>query len=394
MHEKTNFRTARPWAPGRRRLAALCAAGAAALLAAGCSSSGGTSSAGAAAATGAAAASGETAGCVATATARANAAQAPMTLAAIDKVDGSAAKGKTFAVISETSVPDTVAEANGTQQALALAGAKTLIYYGQGLPDTITQDFQSAVTQHVAAIVTFGIPPTVFPSGYAVAKAAGVPVVAAADGDPQQPLTGGVTSLATESNAQVGAIQADYALAHTGCKLHTVVVYTNSTSSNVDLLNGVTAEVKKLCPPGDCSVDPLNVSAATFPTTLAGQMSTTLQHTPGINYLISAADSFVPYMLQGRNALGSTVPVIGDTGTALATAIAGNGETADVVFLPGTELGYYYADAVMGAAAGTPKNVTLPVRLLDSSNWGTNAVTARAQGQAGFQAAFEKAWGL
>jgi ribose transport system substrate-binding protein len=394
MHEKTNFRTVRPWAPGRRRLAVLCAAGAA-LLAAGCSSSGGTSGAGAASsATAAAASGGAAASCVATATAHANAAQAPMTLAAIDKVDASAAKGKTFAVISETSVPVTVAESNGMQQALALAGAKTLIYYGQGLPDTITQDFQSAVTQHAAGIVTFGIPPTVFPAGYAVAKAAGVPVVAAADGDPQEPLTGGVTSLATESSAQIGAIQADYALAHSGCKLHTVVVYTNSTSSNVDLLNSVTAEVKKLCPPGYCSVDPLNVSAATFPTTLAGQVSTTLQHTPGINYLISAADSFVPYMLQGRNALGSTVPVIGDTGTALAAAIAGSGETADVVFLPGTELGYYYADAVMGTAAGTPKNQTLPVRLLDSANWGTNAVTAQAQGQAGYQAAFEKAWGL
>jgi hypothetical protein len=38
--------------------------------------------------------------------------------------------------------------------------------------------------------------------------------------------------------------------------------------------------------------------------------------------------------------------------------------------------------------------VTLPVRLLDSANWGTNAVTALAQGQAGYQAAFEKVWGL
>jgi ribose transport system substrate-binding protein len=400
MHEKTNFRTVRPRARGRRRLAGLCAAGAAALLAAGCSSSGGTSgasttsSAGASSAAAVAASGGTTAGCVAKATARANAAQAPMTLAAIDKVDASTAKGKTFAVISETSVPDTVAESNSTQQALALAGAKTLIYYGQGLPDIITQDFQSAVTQHVAAIVTLGIAPGIFPSGYAVAKAAGVPVVAAGDGDPQEALTGGVTSLATESNAQIGTIQADYALAHSGCKLHAVMAYTNSTSANVDTLNGVTAEVKKLCPPGDCSVDPLNVSAATFPTTLAGQVSTTLQNTPGINYLISAADAFIPYMIQGRNVLGSTVPLVGSIGDALAPAIAGNGETADVVWLPGTELGYYYAGALMDAAAGTPKNVTLPVRLLDSSNWGTNAVTARAQGQAGFQAAFEKAWGL
>ena len=101
MHEKTIFRTARPWTPGRGRPAGWCAAGAG-------------SSTGAAAASGGAAAS-----CVA-ARARANAAGAPLTLAAINEVGAAAVGGKTFAVMSETSVPDAVAESNSTQQALAL----------------------------------------------------------------------------------------------------------------------------------------------------------------------------------------------------------------------------------------------------------------------------------
>ena len=317
-----------------------------------------------------------------------------MTLGAIGKADASAMKGKTFALIPQTAVASINGVDDATQQALATVGAKTVILNGQGLPDVITQAFQTAVTERVAGIVTLGIPPAVFPAAYAVAKAAGVPVVAVDNGDPAGPLTGGVSSLVSESSEQEGVIQADYALAQSGCKLHGVVVYANASSSNVEFLDGVTAEVKKLCPPGDCSVDPLNLDVATFPTTLPGQVSTTLQHTPGINYLLSSADTFVPYILQGRNALGSTVPVVGTLGDGLAKAIAGDGETADVVWLPDSELGYYIAGAVMDAAGGTPKSVTLPVRLLDSGNWGTDADTARAQGQAGFQAAFEKAWGL
>jgi ribose transport system substrate-binding protein len=400
MHGMSVFRRVRAWAPGRRRLAGLCVAGAAALLAAGCSSSGGTSgasttsSAGASSAAAVAAPGGATAGCVAKATARANAARAPMTLGTINKVDTAAAKGKTFAVISETSVPDTVAESAAMQQALALVGAKTLIFNGQGLPDVITQDFQSAVTQHVAGIVTLGIAPTVFPSAYAVSKAAGVPVVAANTGDPQIPLVDSVAAVVTESSVQSGAIEADYALAHTGCKLHAAVIYSSTTVSNADLLNALTAEVKSLCPT-NCTVDPVTLSLSTFPTTLAGQVQTTLQHSPDINYLISAADSFVPYMLQGRNTLGSTVPVIGATGTALAQAIAGDGEVADVEWPPYAVQGYFFADAVMGAAAGTPKNQTLPVRLVDSSNWGTSdAVSTQFPDLAGYEAAFKKAWGL
>jgi len=317
-----------------------------------------------------------------------------MALATINQVNASAMRGKTFAVIALTSVPSTQEESVAMQQALAMAGAKLLIFSGQGLPDVITQDFQSAVTQHAAGIVTLGINPAVFPAAYAVSKAANIPVVAASTGEPQAPLTDGVGSLVTVDSAQIGALQADYALEHTGCKLHAAVIYTSASKNTLDQLNAVTAEVKSLCP-ASCSVDPVPGDIATFPTTMSGQVQTTLQHSPDINFLISTSDSFVPYVIQGRNALSSTVPVIGCTGTALDKAIAGDGETADVEWPPNTVLGYYFAGAVMSAAAGTPKSQTLPVRLVDSTNWGTSAAdSAQYPELTGYQAAFKKAWGL
>jgi ribose transport system substrate-binding protein len=391
MHEKSIFRTVNQCVSPRRRLAVLCAGIAAAVLTGGCSSAGGGSSTSSA---GTAPLSGAASNCVATATAHTQAAMAPMKLGTPNQVDGSAMKGKTFAVIDLTFTPATVPEGDAMQQALATVGAKTIIFDGQGEPDVVAQDFQAAIAQHAAGIVTLGIDPTTFPSAYASAKAANVPVVAANTGDPQAALAGGVAALVTVDATQIGTLQADYALAHTDCKLHAAVIYASTSKNTVYDLNGVTAEVKKLCPT-DCSVDPVSISVATFPTTLAGQVQTTLQHSPDINYLLSTSDSFNPYMIQGRKALGSQVPIIGAQGSGLAAAIAGDGVTVDVMWPPNAVVGYYFADAIMGAAASAPKNQALPLRLVDSSNWGTSAtVNAQYPDLAGYQAAFKKAWGL
>jgi ribose transport system substrate-binding protein len=390
MDKKSIFRTVNQCVSPRRRLAALCAGITAAVLAGGCSSAGGSS----ASSTGTAPLSGAASNCVATATAHAQAAMAPMKLGTPNQVDGSAMKGKTFAVIDLTFTPATVPEGDAVQQALATVGAKAIIFDGHGEPDLITQDFQSAIAQHAAAIVTLGIDPTIFPSAYAAAKAANVPVVAANTGDPHAPLAGGVAALVTVDATQIGALQADYALAHTDCKLHAAVIYTSASQNTVYDLNGVSSEVKKLCPT-ECSVDPVSLNVATFPTTLAGQVQTTLQHSPGINYLLSTSDSFNPYMILGRKALGSQVPIIGAQGTGLAAAIAGNGVTADVMWPPNAVVGYFFADAIMSAAASAAKDWVLPLRLVDSSNWGTSAaVNAQYPDLTGYQAAFKKAWGV
>jgi ribose transport system substrate-binding protein len=319
---------------------------------------------------------------------------APMKLGTPNPVDASAMKDKTFAVIDLTFTPATVGTGDGMQQALAEVGAKTIIFDGQGEPTVIAQAFQSAIAQHVAGIVTVGIDPAVFPSAYASAKAANVPAVAANTGNPQAPSVGSVAALVTADATQMGALQADYALAHTQCNLHAAVFYASTAPLTVETMKGTTAEVKKLCPT-NCSLDPVAVSSATFPTTLDGQVQTTLQHSPDINYLLSGADSFVPYIIQGRKALGSEVPVTGTLGDGLAAAIAGDGETADVLEPPPAVVGYYCADTIMGAVAGTPKSQELPLRLVDPSNWGTSAaVNAQFPALAGYQAAFKKAWGV
>ena len=397
MHEKSIFRTVKQCVSPRRRLAALCAAAAAAVLVGGCSSSGGGSTAvnaGTSTPASAASASGAAGSCVATATARASAAMAQTKFDAPSAFNASASKGKKFAVIPLTFTPTTEATGAAVKEALATVGADTIVLSGQGKPDVIAQDFQTAIAQHVAGIITVGIVPAIAPSAFTAAQAAKIPVVLANTGNPRTPLTGGIVAVVTPDAHQQGALEADYALVHTNCNLHAAVFFASTAALSVATKNGVSDEITKLCPTG-CSLDEVPLSAATFPTTLAGQVQATLQHSPNINFLFSTADSFVPYILQGRNALGSQDPVAGTIGDGLPAAIAGSGETADVLQTPAAVTGYYCADAIMRAVAGAPKNQELPIRLVDSSNWGTSAAAnAQFPDLDGYQAAFKKAWGV
>lgn len=319
---------------------------------------------------------------------------APVKIEPPRPLDTSALKGKKFALISFASKNNVVelTNAEGLQQALTSVGATLTTFDGQGRPDVVAQDIRSAIAQHVAGIVDDGWPPSLVPAPVAAAKAANIPVVFSG-AEPNAPLSPGVVANLGDNSLQEGVLQADYALAHTNCKLHAVTIYTSAGSGTRDTTNGAEAEIKQLCP-SDCSLVRVNVDPATFTTTEAGQVETTLQRSPEINYVLSTADLFVPYAIQGLKAVGRNLPIIGDQGVALAAAQAGNGEVADIQQLPGAIWGYYMADSIMRAATGAPRNMAMPVRLLDSSNWGTSAtLDAQFPNYVRIQDAFTKAWG-
>jgi ribose transport system substrate-binding protein len=398
MQQKSIFRTVNRRSSGGGLLV-FCAVTAATVLLGACSSSGTNHSADASTPGSAGAStsgSGGASNCVNTATANTQAASANVKIEAPPSFDASSMKGKTFAFISQTATPQATQEAEGMKEALTAVGANTQIFYGQGKPDVITQDFQSAIAQQVAGIVTGGIGPDSVPAAYAAAKAAKVPVVAAFLGFPTAGVPDGIVAQVSPSSALLAQIQVDYALAQTKCQLHAAYVYTSGTAINVDEYNAAKAEVTKLCPT-DCSLDSVGANVATFKTTMAGQVQTTLQRSPNINFLLTASDTFVPYILQGAKAAGRTgIPIVGALGGSLAAAIAGNGQTADVLPVPFKLFGYMCADAIMRAAAGkTAKNWEPPQRIVDSTNWGTSASDdAQFPELVGAYDAFKKAWGI
>jgi ribose transport system substrate-binding protein len=345
--------------------------------------------------TGSSAAS-STSNCVEQATASVKAASAPLRLITPSAFDTSALKGKKFAYIGLTersSVVTGIGEA--MKEALAKVGATTLIFDGQGTPSVIASDFNSAIAQHVSGIATDGFGLSIVASSLAAAKSAGMPVVDATTGEPNAPATGGLFSNVATDDVQEGVLEADYALAHSDCKVHGVGFDSLTSLPTVDLIRGATAELHRLCPT-NCTFQDIHVNGATYPSTMPGQVENALQRSASINYIFSTSDTYVPYAVQGVKAVGRAVPILGVGGNGLSQAMAGDGQVADVMIYPPDVYGYYVADAVMRAASGQKSvNFDLPLRLVDASDWGSNTSNSvQFPELAGFKNVFYKAWGV
>lgn len=299
-----------------------------------------------------------------------------MEISPLGPFDTSSSRGKTFAMIQFAREGNAVeiASAKALTEALANVGARVIVFDGRGRPDVLLQAFESAIAQNVAGIVADGFDMDLVKTGVAAAAAAKIPVldVGASSTAPVEPL--GVTAYVAVDAARVGALQASYALARTHCKLHTVTMPVSGGSITGNMADGAVAAIKKLCPT-DCSIERLEVNPATFITDLAGQVETTLHRSPDLNYWVTTTDFFTPFILQGMRAVDRQLPLIGGAqGDGLANAIKGtNGMVAATLWPPPEIMGYIYADGILRAVAGVPQNQVTPVRLVDSSNWGTSA---------------------
>lgn len=323
---------------------------------------------------------------------------APMKLEPLGAFDTSSLKGKTFAMIQFAREGNPVSNANARVlgEALASAGAKLVLFDGKGKPDVILQGFNSAIAQNVAGIIADGFAMDLVKTGVAAAAAAKIPVLDVGAGTTTPVEPPGVVAWVAVDAFRVGQLQASYALARTNCHLHTVTMPVSGAPITINMANGAAETIRKLCP-ADCSVEPLEVNPGTFITDLAGQVSTTLQRSPDLNYWITTTDFFTPFILQGMRAADRKLPIVGGAqGDGLAGAMAGtNGLVATTLWPPAEVMGYIYADGIMRAAAGVPRNHVTPVRLVDASNWGTSAdVRAQFPDVDRWQAAFRTAWGI
>jgi ABC-type sugar transport system substrate-binding protein len=212
-------------------------------------------------------------------------------------------------------------------------------------------------------------------------------------GDPHADTSAGVVAHVSVNGVEQGVLQADYALAKTNCDLHGAVFLTTVGQLTVDSADGTENEIKKLCP--GCSLERVDVNPATYATSMQGQVQTTVQRAPKINYLFTTSDIWSPYLIQGTRTLGRDLPFVGGGGSTLAAAIAGSGQTADVRWMPFSLAGYYLADSIMRAVAGHPESRELPMRLMDATNWGASADdSAQFPDLIETKAAIKHAWGV
>jgi ABC-type sugar transport system substrate-binding protein len=336
--------------------------------------------------------------CVATAIRNFQAGMAPMEVTPLGPFDTSSMRGKTVAMIQFAREGNTVSNATAKVlgEALASVGVKLIMFDGKGKPDVILQAFNSAIAQNVAGIIADGFAMDLVKTGVAAAAAAHIPVLDVGAGTTTPVEPPGVVAWVAVDAARVGALQASYALAQTNCRLHTVTMPVSGAPITRYMADGAVSTVQKLCPT-DCSIQQLEVDPGTFITSLAGQVKTTLQRSPDLNYWITTTDFFTPFILQGMRAVDRQLPIVGGAqGDGLAGAMHGNnGLVAATLWPPSEIMGYIYADGILRAAAGVPQNQVTPVRLVDSSKWGTSAdVHQQFPELDRWRNAFRTAWGV
>ena len=308
--------------------------------------------------------------------------------------DASEVKGKTFAYVGIITNSIIQEKFDAFAEGLKSVGAKAIYFDGKGRPDVITQAIESAIAQNVSAIIGDGIDAAALAgSAVAHANAANIPVINMNAGDPGSSLPEGIAANVAPGAFKTGVLQADYLLAKTDCQTNALSVFTSAAKLLADQNTAFKKEVERLCPT-DCKVTEVDFDAATYPTSMTPQMQSALQRDPSVN-AIALGDVTAPYIATAVQSVNSEAIMIGAQGDALVDALKGAGVAADVVWPPTEVLGYYGADAVMRAALDQPLTVETPLRLVDSSNWGTDpSIAAQFPGSENLPDEFKKVWGV
>jgi len=312
-------------------------------------------------------------------------------------VDVAKAKGKTIWMIQNSTTPLVTDVTTAFQQAGSVAGVQTKVIDGDGLISNMVSGVSEAVAQHAAAIVLFAVALSTVAPQVEAAKAAGIPVVDTFNGDDGQNLTAqGVVSHVSEDPKAAGGMVADWMLADTNCKLDAADLGASVVTPHELSREGAQAQVAALC--SSCKFQFVNLDLTTMSTSAGPQAQETVRRNPGINILMSSFDGAVPFILSGLQQSGTTnVKIISMDGTQPEITMIRSHTSpvvADVALPPVSYIGWAYMDQALRAVTGaTPFNGILPFRLVDDSNVGP-AGTNLFPLFAGYQAAFEKLWGV
>jgi ABC-type sugar transport system substrate-binding protein len=196
-----------------------------------------------------------------------------------------------------------------------------------------------------------------------------IPVVDILGSSPTAPYPTGLVSHLTFDPVALGAAQADYALAKSGCKGGVLYSAVQGLQVEDDLVQGAKAEVAALC--SSCGFYSTETEPTALATHLSGQVEAELQQHPDIGYVLVGADSMVQYAGNALTTLSdSHVSVVGVSGTNLPNMIKGQlpYQAADVTYMPLETTGWFAMYEGLQAAIGQRNELRVAFATVDASN--------------------------
>jgi len=309
-------------------------------------------------------------------------------------LDMEALKGKTFWFINSGDTTFNQDNLAAFTEAGKAAGVNVKAYQARGTVNGMNAGVAQAVAQGADGIVLFAVDPELVATPLKKALDAGIPVVDAFNGGPDNPLDG-LFGHVTMDPSVSGGMAADWMLADSECSASAAAFAATVYQIQKEMGEGAEAEFKRLCP-DDCKISLESFDLAKVATELGTKTQSVLRRDSSIDYLFPVFDSGVNYVVPAVQQSGRAdeIKIIGHDGvdTNLADIRAGGGQDATIAFPPTAWIGWAMFDQLARGALGLEAaDWTIPMRLVDTTNIGEDDSELFPAYQ-GFQDKFQEAW--
>lgn len=314
-------------------------------------------------------------------------------------VNGKRLKGKSIWFVELGGSGSFVDDAQALQQPTEALGMKLQVCDGNYVPATWSACITQAVNAGAAGIVTDSFSPEAVAPAVAYAKKHKVPIVVGSEPGRNTPLEQFMPFTDGPGEARVAV---DWMIAHSDGKANILAVTTEGDPGTQADTTAAVRELKKNCP--SCGwVDALSTSSD-FSTVWPTAVSAALLKHPSLTIAYAQFDPDVPYLTQGMNSAGRSLPYVGMNAVlAQMESVKSHGsELADV----GSNANYSSWIVVdrlirMILHKPAPTHVYFPIRVFDSTNVSRLTMTqsASTSGQwygptTSYKNGFKKLWGL
>lgn len=326
-----------------------------------------------------------------------------------DSFDVSKAKGKVLFNIPVASTIPYVAAVDAEMKKVAdKVGVEFIQFENQGNPTQWAAGMDQAIERKVDLIVLqAGNDPRLLVPQLQRAKEAGIPVLVShlyQNGTtPPDEVKDLITATVTVPFHEAAVLEADYAIAKTGCeKMNAVIITSKEVPPSDGIVGAMEGEIKRLCP--DAKTEVINVPVVDWGTKIAPETQSALTKDPNVTWVLPIYDSMSLGVEAGIRAAGKadgSVQIASYNGTPDILKLIQDGDVmaADMGENIGW-LGYANMDQALRILAGAPPiadgKEESPLRVFDDSNvaeTGTPPTPDQGYGDA-YIAGYEALWGL
>jgi ribose transport system substrate-binding protein len=301
-----------------------------------------------------------------------------------------------YYIAASLSIPFISEIAKATTKAGEAAGVKVVTVDGKGKADVFNQAVSTAVSQNASGIILHAIDPSIVSGPLAEAKKAGIPVVDMFNRGPTTALPSTVGAQITLDYPQSGRTMANYIAADSGGSGKVGVITWGIYEIYQEMVPAFEEELEKNCP--GCELETVKNVSPTGPATELQNLTTQmLRQYPEMEYVAPVSDALALEVLPAVEAAGRPVKVVSADGSTAGLEALETGEpfVADVSDPPLESVGWSVMDQVGRLMAGqkpSKEDADLPTQLFTGGE--VPPLEERWPGFEGFEAKFEKLWGL